>query len=147
MLVGSLYSSSFEELLDSFACSSALLLVLSCAFLLVSCLTDLGVGWLPEMVVPWLPVVEVAISYRPSTAHCSSETMSFVLILRIASYKVGSDLLIGTTCSSGWATGAGVCCPVGSGAGCYVAGSKVGCCSASWRSVHISFSNFSILVL
>ena len=74
------------------------------------------------MVVPQLVVVGVAMSYRPLVVHCSSEAMSSVLMLKIASYNVGFGLLVGVECSSGWATGvvarSSVCCPAGSEVGC-----------------------------
>ena len=121
-VTGSLSSSSSDELPDLLIVSSALLLVHSFAFLRASCLIDPSVDQLPRIVVPQLSVVGVAISYNPPTAHCSREAISSMLILGIASYSVGSNLLVGGVSSSGWAAGvgagAGGCCPVDSRVGC-----------------------------
>ena len=61
-------------------------------------------------------------SWRPSAAHCSSEAMSSVLMLGMASYRVRSTIPVAAACASGWAigvvTGAGVDCWAGFGVGC-----------------------------
>ena len=92
----------------------------------------MGVDRLPGIVVHRFPVVGVAISCNLPTAHCSKEAISSVLISEIASYSVGSGLLVDGVSSSslvaGVGIGAGGCCPAGSGVGCCVAGTGSGCC-------------------
>ena len=92
-------SSSSEELPNSFASSSTLLLVLSSAFLCTSCLTDLSIDRLPGMVVPWLPIVRVAISCRllatrawRSTMYCALR--SFLMQSRVLNGSTFNSLLI-----------------------------------------------------
>ena len=64
--------------------------------------------------MPQLPIVGMAISWKASTAHCSSKAMSSVLMSGIAFCRVGSAVLVGEVCASGWSvgvvTGAGVDC-------------------------------------
>ena len=90
--------------------------------------------------------------WRPPTAHCSMETISY----GISSARVESANLVGVASfgraasgctssgrgASGCTTGVGVTF-VASGAGF----GHRGCCAGAGRSVRISCSNFSILVL
>ena len=83
---------------------------LPCSWLRV---TDSSVDRPIGIVVIPLPVVGVAMSCRPSAAHCSSEGMSFVLRdSEIGSYSVGSVIPVKAAGASGWTngviTGAGV---------------------------------------
>ena len=86
------------------------------------------------MVISRFQVVEVAISCNPPTTHCSSEAISSMLMSGIASYSVGSGLLVGIVYSFSWAigvvVGTGGCCLAGSRAACCEAGSGAACCEA-----------------
>ena len=55
--------------------------------------------------MPRLLVVEVAISWRSLATHCSSEAISSVLMLGIASCRVGSAVRVGVELVSNWAIG------------------------------------------
>ena len=101
----SLSSSSSNELPNLHTDSSALLFVGSSAFLYASCPTDPGVDRLPGIIVSRLPAVRVAMFWSLPTAHCSKEALSFVLISKIASCRVGSDLSTGGVTISGLAIG------------------------------------------
>ena len=152
MVTGRLYSSSKEELLVLLSRSSSLLFVLSSPLQRASFWIDPGVDWLARREVPRLPVVEVVRFWRPLATHCLMETMSS----GIGFARVGSANLVGVA-SFGRATSG--CATSGYGAFGFIAGVDVasvasgvgsrhrGCCVDARKSVRISRSNFSILVL
>ena len=71
--------------------------------------------------MPRLVVVEVAITWRPPAANCSSKEMSSMLMSDIASCRVWSVFPIGVACASCWVVGVvigvGVNCWTDFGAG------------------------------
>ena len=78
-------------------------------------MTDWGVGRLTGIVMSLLLVVGVAMSWRPPTAHCSSEAMSSILRdSGIGSCREGFAVPVEAVGFSGWAGGvvirAGVGC-------------------------------------
>ena len=152
IVTGRLYFSSKEELSVLLSRSFSLLFVLSSALRLASFRINPSIDWLARREIPRLPVVGVVRFLRPPVVHYSMETMSS----KLGSTRVGSVNPVGV---ASFGRAASCCATFGRGAsGCTtrvgvafvafgVGSEHRGCCVDAERSVRISCSNFSILVL